>query len=47
VWWQQPPSKYQDLDELVEHDAVGDAPSVAAQRVGVVAVREQGGELVP
>jgi hypothetical protein len=41
LWWQQPPSKAQDLDELVEHAAVGDAPSVAAQRVGVVALREQ------
>jgi hypothetical protein len=41
-------AKDQHLDELVEDDLVGDAPSVAAQRVGVVAsLGEQGGELVP
>jgi hypothetical protein len=37
----------QDLDELVEDDAVGDAGSVAAQGVGVVVWGQQGGELVP
>jgi len=36
----------QDLDELVEDDPVGDASTVAAQRMGVISVR-QGGELVP
>jgi hypothetical protein len=40
-------AKDQDLDEPVEDDAVGYAGAVAAQRVGVVAVREQGGDLVP
>jgi hypothetical protein len=26
-------AEHQDLDELVEHDPVGDSPSVATQRV--------------
>jgi hypothetical protein len=37
----------QDLHELVEHDPVGDAEAVAAQRVGVDPLGEQGVELVP
>ena len=40
-------AKDQHLDEPVEHDAVGDARAVAAQRVGVVVWGQQGGELVP
>lgn len=37
----------QDADRSERDDPVGAAPSVAAQRVGVVAGEEQGGELVP
>jgi hypothetical protein len=37
----------QHLDELVDDDPVGDAPSVAAQWMGVAWLRQQGGELVP
>jgi hypothetical protein len=37
----------QDLDELVGDDPVGDASAVAAQRVGVISVGQQGGEVVP
>jgi hypothetical protein len=40
-------TKDQDLNELFEDDPVGDASSVAAQRVVVVAKGEEGGELVP
>jgi hypothetical protein len=36
----------QDLDVLVKDDPVGDARAVV-QRMGVVSVRQQGGELVP
>jgi hypothetical protein len=38
-------AKHQDLDELVEDDPVGDARAVAAQRMGVLAGGQQGGEL--
>jgi hypothetical protein len=37
----------QDAQELVKDDPVGDAPTVAAKRVGVDPIRQQGGELVP
>jgi hypothetical protein len=37
----------QDLDELVEDHSVGDALAVAAERMGVLAGREQGGDLDP
>jgi hypothetical protein len=40
-------AKHQDLDELVEHDPVGDAGAVAAQRMGVLAVGQQRGDLDP
>ena len=40
-------TEHQDLEELVEHDPVRDARAVATQRVGVVALRQQRGELVP
>src|SRR4029453_1200863 len=35
------------LDELVEHDPVGDAGPVAAERVGDLAGGQQGGDLDP
>jgi hypothetical protein len=37
----------QDLDELVQDDPVRDASAVAAQRMGVISVRQQGGDLDP
>jgi len=37
----------QDLDELVEHQPVGDRRTVAAQRVVDVTGGQQGGELDP
>jgi hypothetical protein len=37
----------QDLDEFVEDQAVGDGPSGAAERVGVGALWQEGGELGP
>jgi hypothetical protein len=37
----------QNLDELVDDDAVGDAPSVTAQRIVVLAGGQQGGDLDP
>jgi hypothetical protein len=37
----------QDLDELVEDDAVGDAGAVAAERVVDLAGWQEHGELVP
>jgi hypothetical protein len=40
-------AEHQDLDELVEHQPVGDAPAVAAQRVVDGADRQQGGDLDP
>jgi hypothetical protein len=40
-------AEHQDLDELVEQHPVGDAPSMAAQRVGVGADGQERGELVP
>jgi len=40
-------AEHQDLHELVEHDPVGDAGALAAQRVGVDVLGQQGVELVP
>jgi hypothetical protein len=40
-------AEHQHLDELVEQHPVGDAPAVAAERVGVGAAGQKGGELVP
>jgi hypothetical protein len=40
-------AEHQDLDELVEHDPVGDAGAVAAQRVVDGADRQQRGDLAP
>jgi hypothetical protein len=40
-------AKDQDLEELVEDDAVGDAGAVAAQRMGVLPGGRQRGDLVP
>jgi hypothetical protein len=40
-------AEHQDLDEFVEHDAVGDAGAVAAERMGVPAAGEQRGDLDP
>jgi hypothetical protein len=42
-----PAAKHQDLDELVEDDPVGDAPAVAAERMGVLAGGKQCGDLDP
>jgi hypothetical protein len=42
-----PAAEDQDLDELVEHDPVGDAGAVAAEWVVDLAAREQGGDLDP
>jgi hypothetical protein len=40
-------AEYQHLDKLVEDDVVGDAPSVAAQRVVDLAGGQQRGDLDP
>jgi hypothetical protein len=40
-------AEHQDLDKLVEDNAVGDAGPVTAQRMGVLASWEQGGDLDP
>jgi hypothetical protein len=40
-------AEHQGLDELVEDNAVGDAGPVAAQRMGVLASWQQGGDLDP
>jgi hypothetical protein len=40
-------TEHQDLDELVEHQPVGDAPSVATQPVVDLADRQQRGHLDP
>jgi hypothetical protein len=40
-------AEHQDLDELVEHDPIGGARPVTAQRVKVGMVGEQGSELDP
>jgi hypothetical protein len=40
-------AEHQDLDELVEHDPVGDARAVAAQRVVDLADGQQRGHLDP
>ena len=40
-------AEHQDLDELVEHDAVSDAGAVAAEWVVDLAGGEQGGDLDP
>jgi hypothetical protein len=40
-------AEHQELDELVEHQPVRDAGTVAAERVGVVMGGQQRGELDP
>jgi hypothetical protein len=40
-------AEHQHLDELVEHDPVGDARAVAAQRMGDLAGGQQRGDLDP
>jgi hypothetical protein len=40
-------AEHQHLDELVEHDAVRDAPAVAAEGMVDLAGGQQRGELVP
>jgi hypothetical protein len=40
-------AEHQDLDELVEHDAVGDAGAVAAERMVDLTDWQQGVELDP
>jgi hypothetical protein len=40
-------AEHQHLDELVEHQPVGDAPPVAAQRMVDLAGGQQGGDLDP
>jgi hypothetical protein len=42
-----PAAEHQHLDELVEHDTVGDARAVAAEGVGDLAGGQQRGDLDP
>jgi hypothetical protein len=42
-----PAAEHQDLDEVVEHDPVGDAGAMAAEGMGVGAGGQQGGDLDP